>query len=92
MSIKSRILKGIFASGFGQAVTILIQLTGLPIFLHFWGVEKYGEWLILSAIPAYLAMSDFGFACVAANDMTMWVAKNQRDKALSGKRGYGALE
>ena len=77
MSTKSRILKGLFATGFGQVITILIQLAGLPIFLHFWGTEKYGEWMILSAIPAYLAMSDFGFASVAANDMTMNVAKGE---------------
>lgn len=82
MTVKSRLIKGLFASGFGQVVTILTQLLGIPLFLHFWGVEKYGEWLILSSIPAYLAMSDFGFANVAANDMTMNVANNERDKAV----------
>ena len=82
MSSKARILKSLFATGFGQIITIVIQLAGLPIFLHFWGAEKYGEWLILSAIPAYLAMSDFGFASVAANDMTMNVAKGEFKTAI----------
>ena len=82
MTIKKRLIVGLFANGFGQVVTILIQLTSVPLFIYFWGVEKYGEWLILSAIPAYLAMSDFGFASVAANDMTMNVAKGERHHAI----------
>lgn len=82
MNVGSRILRGLYASGFGQAVTILTQLAGVPLFLYFWGAEIYGEWLILSVIPAYLAMSDFGFASVAANDMTMNVAKGLREEAI----------
>ena len=80
--LKNRIINGLFASGFGQAVTIFSQLAGVPLFLYFWGAEKYGEWLILSAVPAYLAMSDFGFSSVAGNDMTMNVATGQREPAV----------
>lgn len=82
MSTKSRILHGLYATGFGQIVTLLVQLAGVPLFLYFWGVEKYGEWLILSAIPAYLAMSDFGFASVAGNDMTVSVAQGRKDATV----------
>ena len=79
MGVRSRIVHSLYATGFGQGVNVLIQLAGVPLFLHFWGVERYGEWLILSTIPAYLWMSDFGFASVAANDMTMSVARERRD-------------
>lgn len=82
MSVRRRIVRSLYATGFGQAVTVLIQLAGVPLFLHYWGVEKYGQWLILSAIPAYLSMSDFGFASVAANDMTMSVARGRREVAV----------
>lgn len=82
VSTKSRIIRSLYATGFGQAVTVLIQLAGVPLFLHFWGVDKYGQWLILSAIPAYLSMSDFGFASAAANDMTMSVAQKRREGAV----------
>lgn len=61
----------------------MVQLIGVPVFLHSWGAKLYGEWLILSAIPTYLAFSDIGFGDVAANDMTM--------RAAAGNRG-GALE
>lgn len=82
MGAKSRVIRSLYATGFGQVVTVLVQLVGVPLFLHFWGVEKYGLWLILSTIPTYLSLSDFGFASAAANDMTMSVAGGRRDAAV----------
>jgi O-antigen/teichoic acid export membrane protein len=66
----------------GPLVTILAQIVSVPVFLHSWGPKLYGEWLILSAIPTYIAFSDVGFGNVAANDMTMRVASGDRDGAL----------
>jgi O-antigen/teichoic acid export membrane protein len=34
-------------------------------------------------VPAYLSLTDFGFASVAANTMTMDVARDRRDEALA---------
>ena len=79
---KSRLIKSLGANAFGQLVSVAIQLLNVPIFLHYWGVQMYGEWLILSAIPAYLNLSDIGFASVAGNDMTMRVAKGDEKGAL----------
>ena len=81
-SLKAKLLRNLGANAYGQAITILVQLVSVPLYLHYWGVELYGEWLILSAIPAYLALSDIGFASVAANDMTMRVANGDRRGAL----------
>jgi len=82
MTVKKRLIKGLFANGFGQAVNVVIQLASVPLFLSCWGVGLYGEWLVLSAIPVYLSMSDLGFGAVAANEMTMLVAKEARNAAL----------
>lgn len=75
-------LRNLGANAYGQLITIVVQLVSVPLFLHYWGVALYGEWLILSAIPAYLSLSDIGFASVAANDMTMRVAKGDKQGAL----------
>lgn len=75
-------MRNLGANAYGQLITVAIQLVSVPLFLHYWGVELYGEWLILSAIPAYLSLSDIGFASVAANDMTMRVAKGDQQGAL----------
>lgn len=78
-----RIIQGLAAGAYAQLVTAIIQLAGVPILLHAWGTQLYGEWLILFAIPSYLAMSDFGFAQSAANDMSAHLARNDTDRALA---------
>lgn len=78
-----RLIRGLGANAFGQIVTATIQLVSIPLFLKYWGVNVYGDWLILVAIPTYLALSDLGFGSVAANEMTMLVAKGEQQKALS---------
>lgn len=81
-NIQSRIRRGLTGQGYSQAATIIIQLLTIPIFLAFWDIDLYGEWLLLSAIPSYLLMSDLGFGGTAAREMAMMVAANERAKAL----------
>lgn len=80
--ISSRIFRGFLANGFGHGITVVTQLVSVPLMLTFWGSHLYGEWLVLNAIPSYLAMSDFGFGSVAANEMTMLVSRNNKMDAL----------
>lgn len=70
----TRILSGLGANMFGQGVTIGIQLLSLPLFLHFWSISRYGEWLLISAIPSYISMADLGLVAVGMNRMTMLAA------------------
>jgi O-antigen/teichoic acid export membrane protein len=74
--MRSRIIAGMGANSFGMAISIAIQLASLPLFLHFWTLETYGKWLILSAIPSYLSMADVGMVTAAGNKMTMAMGKN----------------
>ncbi len=86
-----RIARGIAANSYGQLVTIVVQLAGVPILLYAWGTQLYGEWLILFAVPAYLSMTDLGFSQSAANDMTAQVARDNRSEALAVFQSLGAL-
>lgn len=79
--VQSRIWKGMLANGFGQVVTAVIQLAGLPVFLHAWGLEVYGEWLVLTALAAYFTLGDLGFIGVAANAMTMQMGEGRTEQA-----------
>lgn len=65
-----------------QVVTVATQVLLVPVLLHAWGVDRYGAWLLLSAIPTYLTLTDFGFTAIAKNEMTMSVARGERDAAL----------
>lgn len=78
----ARVVRNLGAGAASYAITIIVQLASVPIFLKYWGTELYGEWLLLLAVPAYFAMSDVGFGNVAATEMTMLVAAGDRRQAL----------
>lgn len=78
----SRLASTFGAQIYNQAVTIGIQLALVPVLLHYWGAERYGVWLLLSAIPTYLTFADFGFTMAAKNVMTIKVAGGDRSGAL----------
>ncbi len=82
MGLRQQAKRGVAAQFYGQAVTIGTQLVVLPLMLWLWGIERYGGWLIISALPTYLAMGDLGFAQIAGNDMTMRVAKGDAAGAV----------
>lgn len=77
-----RIGKGLAANGFGMSITLLVQLVSVPVLLAAWGVTSYGEWLVLSAIPTYLVLSDLSFSSVAGNSMVMLAAQGKRGDAI----------
>jgi len=81
-NVRLRLLHAVGATSLGPIITAIIQLVSVPVFLHFWGPKLYGEWLVLSAVPVYLGFTDFGFGSVAGNDMTMQVARGEKDAAL----------
>jgi len=80
--LKQRIFKGLMSGAFGQAVTIGIQLLSIPLLLHYWGIELYGEWLILSAIPTYLSLSNIGLPATAGNAIAMLDENTDQEKRL----------
>lgn len=71
MTIRKRLVSALGANLTTQVVTALIQIASLPVFLRFWSLEQYGEWLILAAIPTYFALADLGFLAVIINKMTI---------------------
>lgn len=87
MSIARRVYASLAAGAFGQAVTVVTQLLLTPVYFRLWGAERYGEWLMLASIPAYLAMADLGIGPAAANEMTMLAGAGQRSAAQRTFRG-----
>lgn len=67
MSVKKRILSGVFSGGFGLIVTLITQVALVPIFLQYWGVERYAIWLVLFAVPTFLSLTDLGLINVLTN-------------------------
>jgi O-antigen/teichoic acid export membrane protein len=74
-SIIGRLARSIGALGFAQIFNIASNLMLVPLFLSFWKAERYGEWIALSALVAYLAASDFGMNSAASNALLSAFAK-----------------
>lgn len=81
-SMRRRLLQGMGATALGPLITAATQLGAVPILLSAWGAAKYGDWLLLSAVPTYLALSDIGFSDASASDMTLRAAAGDRKGAL----------
>ena len=79
---KRRLLLGFITNWIGKLASSIIQFVQIPVFLHFWITPLYGEWMVVSSIPYYLSFTNAGFGSVAGNEMTMMVARNDREGAL----------
>ncbi len=77
-----RILSVFGANLFGQIITVIIQLISVPMFLHFWGEDLYGGWLVITAIPAFIIISGTGIGFVAGNTMQKYIELRQEREAL----------
>ena len=83
MSIRRRLAGAVGANGYGYAIIFIIQVGTVPILLGAWGPALYGEWLMVSAIPSYLAMSDFGLGTVLVNEMAICTGRGDRRAAIT---------
>lgn len=67
-----------YLSGSLLKLTIMTtQLVVIPLFIKFQGVEKYGEWLILTTIPNYLMLSDLGLNQTITNEICKLLVKGK---------------
>ena len=75
-----RVASGVFAHLYSQLVTVVTQIASLPLFLMVWDADRYGQWIVLSAIPVYLSISDVGILTAAGNLMSMHRARGENDE------------
>jgi O-antigen/teichoic acid export membrane protein len=83
MSLRKRLVNNGLASAGSIAWSALAQLISVPILTYVWGLERYGEWLMLITIPTYFALSDMGFTAAATSDMTMANARGDKNSVLA---------
>ena len=78
--MRGRILRGIGAGVVGQVLNIVGRLLLVPLFLAAWGVQAYGEWLMLSSAAAWLALGDLGGQAYFVNRLTAEWVRDGRDE------------
>ncbi len=68
------------ANVLGQVINLCSRLILVPLSLHAWGANVYGEWLVLSSFVAYLSLTDMGGQLYIVNRLTQAYA--QKDNLL----------
>jgi O-antigen/teichoic acid export membrane protein len=76
-----RVVRGVTANAFAFASSTGLQLLMVPVLVHFWGLSLYGVWVIVSTIPSYLVLSNFGVAMVAGNEMAALIGAGNKARA-----------
>ncbi|WP_068858265.1 lipopolysaccharide biosynthesis protein [Perlucidibaca aquatica] len=77
----SRIKKIFFAVFLGKGLMAGRQLLLVPVFLSAWGVDYYGKWLVLSALPTFLSMSNLGVGTSANIAIAIEASAQRKDNA-----------
>ena len=78
------LVKNISANVFAQIVNSITTFVLVPLYLSIWGVQLYGIWLVLVAIPTmFAATADAGFVPVTGNDIAMRLARGKHDEVIS---------
>jgi O-antigen/teichoic acid export membrane protein len=73
--IVARLLHGAGAGAFSYGLSIVSNLLLLPLYLRFWSVAVYGEWMALYSAVNYLANLDFGLTFASINSATIAYAR-----------------
>lgn len=91
LTLRQRLVRGAQAQVAGHVVRVIIQVGGVSLLISVWGLRRYGDWLIVAAVPNYIAFSDIGFVGAAMNDMVMSVGRQDRDGALAVFKAVSAV-
>lgn len=63
---------------FSRGVTVIIGLATLPITSHYLGKERFGLWLTLSSLMAWIVIADLGIAISLINALSSADGKDDR--------------
>lgn len=89
MSVRTRLVGALASTTFGYGITMVLQIATVPLLLSTWGPSLYGEWLLVSTIPGYLAVSDLGLGSAIGNDMAISTARGDRASAIEAFQSIG---
>ena len=75
--------KNLLANFFGIGVQLFTQIIIVPLYLIFWDLDTYSDWIILTAISSFFAMSDVGLNSVTINQFVIQYAEGERKECTS---------
>lgn len=70
-----RLWRNVVASVVAKGSAAAYRIALVPMLLWFLGAERYGEWLVISAVPSWLALSSFSLGSVSSSEIALEVAR-----------------
>lgn len=67
-------------NSYGVAVNFFLQILLVPIFIKFWGIDLYADWITITAFTSFFSMSDIGLNTVTMNAYSIAYHKGEADK------------
>ena len=63
-----------------HGINIFIHLVFVPLFLTFWNLDIYADWILISTIPGLLSISQFGLTAYGSNLIVIAYKQNKKNK------------
>ncbi len=82
IGVADRVLASTLALSFGAIIHIVGQIIIVPIGMATWQKERWGEWLSISALVMFLALTDLGIQTHVVNRMSAHFARGKTDEML----------
>ena len=89
---KKRVKKNFFSLFSNLSSKLLLQIMYPPLMLLFWGVDNFGIWLFITAIPSTLTMFNINFTQAAKIQMSINDSQNNRKLVnIIFNNGFGLI-
>ena len=84
--LKNPIFKNYTSLSLNHGAHILLNILLVPLFLKFWDLSTYADWILISTIPAILALGEMGLTSYGSNLLViLYNQKNKQGKLYISK-------
>jgi len=77
----ARILQGLISALAGKGMSVVVGLISVPLTVGYLGAERYGIWMTISTLLAWLSLADIGLGNSLTNAVSEAYASDCRDLA-----------
>jgi O-antigen/teichoic acid export membrane protein len=82
MSIYKSIAKNYVANSVGLGLRFLEQIAMVPLFISFWGVTKYADWILITSLSSFFVMANMGLNTASTNEFIIKYQQKEYDVCL----------
>jgi O-antigen/teichoic acid export membrane protein len=79
MSIYKSIAKNYAANIAGMGIHFGEQIAMVPLFISLWGIDKYADWILITALSSFFTMTNVGLNTVTNNEFVIRYQRKEFD-------------